>query len=132
MSWIQTFTGKKFDYQRISLKDIGIEDIAHSLSMQCRFAGHIRKFYSIAEHCVHISRYASDDAKLWGLMHDSPEAYLTDIPDPLKLLLPHYLKLEKVIEKAILDRFDMYFDPFTQYIKDEIALLDKRRREFKK
>ena len=52
---IQTFTGKKFDPLNPNLNDFCIEDIAHSLSLQCRFTGHCRVFYSVAEHSVHVS-----------------------------------------------------------------------------
>ncbi len=50
MSFIKTFSGKHFYYDRINKDDIVINDIAVSLSNICRFAGHLSHFYSVAQH----------------------------------------------------------------------------------
>ena len=84
MSWIQTFTGRKFYPLAPRPGDVCIEDIAHALSMKCRFGGHCKKFYSVAEHSVRVSRCLPADLALWGLMHDAGEAYLPDIGKPIK------------------------------------------------
>ena len=55
-SWAQTFTGRQFFPLDPDPQDIDIVDIAHSLAMQCRYNGHTDRFYSVAEHCVHVSR----------------------------------------------------------------------------
>jgi len=92
--WIQTFTGKKFYPFSPKVEDICIEDIAHALSLICRFNGHCREFYSVAQHsCLvsglcgakrkNASKYHQDLAKL-GLLHDAAEAYLGDIARPIK------------------------------------------------
>ncbi|MEO5331336.1 MAG: phosphohydrolase [Magnetococcus sp. YQC-5] len=83
-AWIQTFTGRQFWPMDARPDEIDIRDIAHSLSMQCRFNGHCRAFYSVAEHSVHVSRVASPEHALWGLLHDSAETYLSDVPKPIK------------------------------------------------
>lgn len=106
-SYIETFSGKKFYFLKPSLDDIVIEDIAHSLSMQCRYTGHASEFYSIAEHSILVSSLCSDDAKLWGLMHDASEAYLTDVASPIKPYLVNYKKLESNIMNAVCDKFSM-------------------------
>lgn len=80
--WIQTFTGRQFYPLDPRPEDLDIEDIAHALSMQCRFSGHCRKFYSIAQHSVLVS-VACDDPHL-GLLHDAAQAYLPDVASPLK------------------------------------------------
>ena len=84
MTWIQTYTGKKFNFSQILLHDFCIEDIAHALSNRCRFNGHCIAFYSVAEHSIAVSRIAPSEVKLHCLLHDAAEAYLPDIPSPIK------------------------------------------------
>lgn len=90
--WIQTFSGVKFAPLAAhgGTGELRIEDIARALSMQCRFAGHVLRFYSVAEHCVRVAaeveRLYPEDKMLQraGLIHDASEAYLVDVPSPLK------------------------------------------------
>jgi uncharacterized protein len=107
MDWIQTYSGKRFTPTAPIPGAIVIQDIAHSLSMQCRFTGHVERFYSVAQHSVMVS-YICDmkDAK-WGLLHDASEAYLIDVPRPLKRSgnFDAYLDYEKTMQKAVCQRF---------------------------
>ena len=84
MSWIQTYTGKQFWPLKARAEDLDVRDIAHSLSLQCRFNGHCLKFYSVADHSVRVSKILDHDVALWGLLHDAAEAYLGDLTRPLK------------------------------------------------
>ena len=84
MSWIQTFTGRKVDPLDMGPGDINIHDIAHALSLKCRFVGHVRTFYSVAQHSVLVARNVPSSMALWGLLHDAAEAYLPDIASPIK------------------------------------------------
>ena len=84
MSWIQVYSGKSFSPLSPTIEDIEIEDIAHALSLQCRYAGHCLYHYSIAQHSVLVSRYVSQENKLWGLLLDASEAYPMDVPMPIK------------------------------------------------
>ena len=84
---IQTFTGKKFYPLAPRAEDICIEDIARALSMKCRFGGHAKMFYSVAQHCVLVSELlepSTESTLLWGLLHDAAEAYLPDFAAPIK------------------------------------------------
>jgi hypothetical protein len=83
-SWIQTFTGVQIDPFSPRVEDIRIEDIAHALSMKCRYGGHTRRFCSVAQHSLIICSFAPEEHALWGLLHDAAEAYLPDIPAPIK------------------------------------------------
>ena len=84
MSWIQTYSGRKFFPLAPRAADVRIEDIAHALAMKCRFGGHCRVFYTVAEHSVRVSRRVPPELALWGLMHDAGEAYLPDVGKPIK------------------------------------------------
>ena len=84
--WIQTFSGRKVYPMDLTPDDIHIRDIAHSLAHQCRFAGHVSRFYSVAQHSVIMSRLVPREHAMWALLHDASEAYLTDIPRPIKHL----------------------------------------------
>lgn len=82
--WIQTYTGKQFWPLDPQVEDICIEDIAHHLSLLCRFNGACQPFYSVAEHCIRLSRIVRGELALFGLLHDAPEAYLGDQVKPIK------------------------------------------------
>src|ERR1035437_4145795 len=85
--WIQTYTGKKFHPLAARAEDVDVRDIAHALALKCRFNGHCRYFYSVAEHSVRVSRVLEklgDKEAMWGLMHDAGEAYLADLGGPIK------------------------------------------------
>ena len=100
-TWLQTYTGKRMHFLDPKLDEIDIADIARSLSQMCRFAGHTKKFYSVAEHCCVIAQFASSENALWGLLHDASEAYIVDIPKPVKGFLLNYEELESTVMNAI-------------------------------
>lgn len=108
-SWIQTFSGRKFFPLNPFLDSIVIQDIAHALSMQCRFTGHTKFFYSISQHSVLVSYLCDPIDSLWGLLHDSSEAYLTDLASPLKRSgkFQDYVECEKKLQVHICQRFGL-------------------------
>lgn len=108
--WIQTYTGRAVYPMDMRPEDICIEDIAHALSMQCRYSGHCLRFYSVAEHSVLIARHLrqiSDAVALEGLLHDATEAYLADVPRPVKPFLGGYKEAERQASHAIAEAFDL-------------------------
>jgi len=104
---IQLASGRYFDYTNFDTKDIDIRDIAHALSNLCRYTGHCRAFYSVAQHSVHVSDILPRELALEGLLHDASEAYLGDVNRPLKLLLPEYRHAEEQVDRVIRRRFGL-------------------------
>lgn len=103
---MQTFTGKKFWPLDPRPEDVHIEDIAHALSLLCRFNGHCNEFYSVAQHSVLVSQIVSPTNSLPALLHDASEAYLGDIIRPVKLFLPVAVKeIERKLEAVIFQHF---------------------------
>ena len=64
--------------------EINFDDIARGLAYRCRWGGQVRQFYSVAEHSIQVADQCTDEFKLWALLHDAAEAYLGDIPEPIK------------------------------------------------
>lgn len=107
MSWIQTYTGKQFFPLNPRKQDIDIRDIARSLSYLCRFNGHCTSFYSVADHCLRVSAILPDNFALWGLLHDAAEAYISDVPRPVKAFVPEFTELEEKILAVIAEVFSL-------------------------
>lgn len=108
--FMQTYTGRQFWPMDPRDFEVDINDIAHSLSMQCRYAGHVDRFYSVAEHSVLLAEWVNQydsDATLWALMHDASEAYLVDVPRPVKPFLTGYKAAESKVMAAICNRFNL-------------------------
>lgn len=109
--FMQTFTGRQYWPMSPRPHEVYIEDIAHSLSLQCRYAGHCLRFYSVAEHSVLIARHLAaahaPEVALAGLLHDAPEAYCVDIPRPLKPYLTNYRAIEQDNWLAIAARYQL-------------------------
>lgn len=110
--WITTFTGKKFYPTTCKPDDICIEDIAHSLSRTCRYNGHCKIFYSVAEHSVRLAQLAPDHLKIHALLHDAPEALTGcgDVCSRMKHeLFPEIGDLEDTLLTKIYRRFGVPF-----------------------
>lgn len=99
---IVTYTGKVVRPMNPDPSSICIEDVAHALANTCRYSGHCSTYYSVAEHCVNVSLVVPEELALQALLHDSAEAYLTDIPRPIKPLLVGYKEAENKLLSAIL------------------------------
>ena len=82
--YFQTYHGKRVHPLSPSQDEIDIADVAHSLSQQCRFLGHTDALYTVAQHSVLVSEMVPPEDALWGLLHDASEAYLCDLPAPIK------------------------------------------------
>lgn len=136
---IQTYSGIQFSPKEVSVEMFNPIDIAHGLSHICRFAGQTTKFYSVAEHCVLVSKALKKrfprniKLQLAGLLHDATEAYLLDVPSPFKPMLKGYKELEIKCEKVMAKAFgvDFPFDPLIKKV-DKAILLDENMQLMKR
>jgi len=115
-NWIQTFSGQMFWPLDPRPEEIFTHDIAHALSLICRYAGHCREFYSVAQHCVIGTHLVPRHLALDFLFHDASEAYISDLPKPVKVHLADYKEIEATIEAAIAERYGLQ-DPHPPEIK---------------
>lgn len=115
-------SGKKVNAFDLRMADVSIDDIAHSLSMQCRYNGHLPFFYSVAEHSVLVSREmnrimresanraATATEKMAGLLHDAAETYFGDLVSPVKHAAPRLREAEHEAIQTIFARFGIEWD----------------------
>ncbi len=124
--WMQTVSGRQFWPLDPRPDDVFIEDIAHALSMMCRFNGHCERFYSVAEHSVLVSENVPPEDALWALLHDASEAYIADIVRPAKRFIDGYRQMEANIMAAVCGAFDLpYIEPPSVKRADNAILADE-------
>ena len=139
--WIQTWTLRQFWPLDPRPEDVDLRDIAHALSMICRFTGHVNDFYSVAQHSVLVSQRAEALAwefggspplyvARWGLLHDASEAYLVDVARPVKRTpeMAAYREAERNVQRAVMHRFGLAeFEPeFVKRADVEILYTEAR------
>lgn len=110
MSYITTYTGAHFYPTAPDEKNIHIEDIAHALSYICRGNGHVKNFFSVGQHCINctleaMARGYSRRVCLACLLHDAGEAYMSDVPRPVKMGMPQYRVLEDEIIRVVYEKY---------------------------
>lgn len=120
-SYVTTYSGGKLHFLNPDPNEIHLKDIIHNLSMQCRYGGSTEYHYSVLQHSIAVAMYVinmggSDDEVLSALMHDCAEAYILDIPRPLKHHLPEYQKIEDNLQTVIFDKFGI--KPVSQLVVD--------------
>jgi len=128
MSWILTYTGRRFDLLEPTAAMVSPQDLAHALARLCRFNGHCVTHYSVAQHSCFVADLVPAGDQLAALLHDATEAYVGDMVRPLKDLLPEYREIEHRIWLAICERF--LLDPILPAsVKraDLVALATERR-----
>lgn len=123
-NYIETFTGRKFYPLNPRPQDVCIEDIAHALSLLCRYNGHCLIFYSVAQHSLNCARLASTPRMgLLCLLHDAAEAYLSDVSRPIKPHLGGYREIEEKVQASIWAGLGIA--PPTAAERDQMRAVDK-------
>ncbi len=117
---IRTNSGLFIDVFNPTPEMICIEDIAHALAGIPRFAGHLNKYYSVAQHSIHCAERATPKNKLVALLHDASEAYMLDMPTPIKARLPEYKECEHNLMVVIAKKFGFVYP----YNDPEIKVID--------
>lgn len=125
---IRLLSGHYFDLEAPARSRFTINDVAHALAHLCRFTGHTRQFYSVAEHSVHASRIVPAGDALTALLHDAAEAFIGDVAKPLKAVLPEYAAIEDRVTRAVAERLGFTY-PFPPCVKAaDLAMLEAERR----
>jgi 5'-deoxynucleotidase YfbR-like HD superfamily hydrolase len=135
--YLQTVSGRWVNPFDPDPSQLDAGDIARALANQCRFGGHTRVFYSVAQHSVIVSELVEQrggdiEEAFAALMHDASEAYLGDMPHPLKHRSPlgaAFKAAEDHLERAIRDRFRIKPD-VAEIKRADRALLATERRTF--
>lgn len=131
---IKVYSGDRIiDIANLTPEDVNVDEIALALAHICRYNGHLKSFYSVAEHSLYVSEYVEQRAKeismgeemvreyaLSALLHDAAEAYIGDIVYPLKNsgMFDGYIELEAEIEAVIAKAFDLTIPISRSLIKD--------------
>lgn len=121
--WMETASGVRFHFMNPAPEQVVLTDVALALSRACRYGGHTRRFYSVAEHCCLMSDWVLEQP--WGdprkaliaLHHDDAEAYIGDLPRPAKQNMPQFKAVEERIDEAVARRFDLEY-PHPAWLKD--------------
>lgn len=120
---INTRTGREIRPLAPDPEKIQLDDIAHGLANIGRFAGQGTEFYSVARHSVHVAfevdaRGGGRETQRHALLHDAPEAYLSDVPGPVKKSLPGYARAERRLYGAVVEAFDLSDDADRDLVED--------------
>jgi hypothetical protein len=132
MSWVETASGRKFEFTKFDKRQIYYPDIAHALSQICRYNGHSNLFYSVGQHSLFVyelcklAKFSKETCRA-GLHHDDSEAYLTDVPSPIKDLVSGYREIENRLMDVVAQKYKFEW-PLPEAVKhlDLVALSIER------
>ena len=127
--YITTYTGKHFHPFNPIPSEIDIIDITHSLSMQCRFNAHIKRFYSVGNHLSIGTKLIAKIFKKEYIVHDFAEGYTGDLVTPIKRRNPEFRKMERKIERVINKKYGVPF-PMSKEVKEMDMLMFRMERAY--
>lgn len=125
---ILTTDGRYFDFTNPDPAAITLNAIARGLANTCRFGGQCRSFYSVAEHSIWVSRLVPPHLAVHGLLHDAAEAFIGDMPKPLKEMLPDYKRVEAQVEAVLFAQFGFISLPPEVKQIDRVMLATEQRQ----
>lgn len=128
-SRIKLLSGGWFDYLDMEQSQYTMEDVAHNLSMICRFNGAVKKHYSVAQHAYIISHMVDEKYALQGLVHDNQEAFLGDMCSPLKRIMSDFKTLENKAETFMLKKLGLRFPLHSSVKLNDLRLLAAEIRD---
>lgn len=130
--WILTYTGRRVWPLNLQSEDIDIRDIAHALAGENRWTSQSREWFSVGQHSLLVSEKVPSEFALWGLLHDASEAYLRDLPKPLKDLpeAQWYRDAEERAMKAICERFWLPLEMPQEVADADRIMAATERRDF--
>lgn len=119
--WMETYGGRPVNPWHVRKEDIDIKAIAHSLSLICRYNGHCKEFYSVADHSIRVAEIVEPKYRLAALLHDAAEAYLGDVIRPLKYNLSVVQEAEEKALKVVMSKFGV---DFSEDVREAIKQAD--------
>lgn len=134
--WMITHSGRRFFPLDPRPTEVDFRDIGHALSLICRYGGHVRRFYSVAEHSTllaeHFLMRGDFTWARYALLHDAPEAYIGDMVRPLKTGMTLFKTAERAVERAIFRRAGLGDGPIPREVDDadKAIVIDERAALF--
>lgn len=120
---VTTVSGRDIDLNDVSKNAYGLDDIVHGLNRVCRFNGQIRDHYSVLAHSICVALLVPKAFVVHALLHDASEAYICDLPSPLKAMLPDYAQIEWRLQQSIEIQFGLEYN---DHIRKAVKLADQR------
>lgn len=128
MTAFTTYLGKQYSLTTPVADDIDPRDIAHSLAHLCRFNGHTKTFYSVAQHSCLVADLVPPEHRLSALLHNAAEAYIGHMIDPVKQCVMLYQEIERLHWEKICKRFNIDLQlPESVRNADRIVTATERR-----
>ena len=130
-AWLTTQSRGRFYPLDPKEEEVNLYDIAWALSHLTRYNGHMDRFYSVAEHSVHVANQIPDvETAKWGLLHDAPEAYIGDLVRPVKVNFPLFCELEDNIMFVIAKKFKLKGDKIPKEVHKWDNILCATEKEY--